>query len=393
MDAHIKFLLAITAYVLYNKKGADAKGIDWQRIYDLASKHGIVNIVAYGLKKGGYDMDPSVKALFMKKMYENVIVDENQSYEAKKLLAEFDRRGVSCMPLKGFELKPLYPSGDMRSMSDLDILIKAEELSKIREIMADLGYSFEYESNHEYAFKKPPCMFVELHKSLVPSYNDDLYAYYGDGWKFAKKTDSFIHKMSTEDCFIYLIVHFAKHYRDAGSGIKSVTDIRLYKEKMNPDMDYVYSELSKLGLDKFYKNLERLAACWFDNEPWDELSLCMMDFIMGSGEYGNKKNRTAAEVIRENEGNSPRQIKKGRYLRQIFPDMEFMKEKYPVLKKLPFMLPLFWVVRLFNIVLFKRKSIKTVKMCTGYITDENISGYMKHMKDVGLDIYNGRNKI
>ncbi len=94
--------------------------------------------------------------------------------------------------------------------------------------MNRLGYLPGVESNHEYVWDKKNMLHVELHKMLIPSYNKDYYAYFGDGWRLAKKYDGSEFKMSDEDTFVYIFTHFAKHYRDAGIGIRHITDIYVY---------------------------------------------------------------------------------------------------------------------------------------------------------------------
>ena len=51
--------------------------------------------------------------------------------------------------------------------------------------MQNLGYSEGSESDHELIWRKGNKILIELHKRIIPSYNKDYYAYFGDGWQLA----------------------------------------------------------------------------------------------------------------------------------------------------------------------------------------------------------------
>ena len=69
--------------------------------------------------------------------------------------------------------------------------------------MESLGFAEKLESDHELIWQKPSA-YIELHKRLIPSYNQDYYAYYGEGWNLAKKCDGTRYSMTDEDQMIYL---------------------------------------------------------------------------------------------------------------------------------------------------------------------------------------------
>ena len=74
--------------------------------------------------------------------------------------------------------------------------------------MVDLGFVQGSESDHEYVWKSKS-LLLELHKCLIPSYNKDYYAYFGDGWGKAVLCEGskYRYEMSKEDQFVYLFCH------------------------------------------------------------------------------------------------------------------------------------------------------------------------------------------
>ena len=337
-------------------------------------------------------LDPSeIKKQFEKKIFERLTVSTNQNNELLKVFRLFEECNISYMPLKGIILQELYPEKDMRTMADADILIKNTQYDEVRKILSDLGYEFYSESDHEFNYIKKPYMHIELHKYLIPSYNEDLYQYFGDGWKKARlcNDNSSRYELSTEDNFIYLIAHFAKHYRDAGIGIKGVIDLWIYLEKYpNMNMDVIYLELEKLNLKTFFENLLKLIRAWFADGQMDEVASMMTLFIINSNTFGTMKNQMSAKSIRENKNIENAQ--KFKYLRSIFPNLAKMKLIFPILEKVPILLPFFWVFRVIRFVLFRRDRIEKNKQIIDSIDIDSISEYDNHMKMVGIDIYNGR---
>lgn len=392
MKSDILFMFKlISAVVLEREYPRATAEINWENILKISLAHNITNLVGYAIINGKYEIPEEIKKQFDKKIFERLTVSVNQNKELQKVLRIFEEGNISYMPLKGAILQDLYPQKDMRTMADVDILIKNTQHEDARKVLTDLGYEFLSESDHEFNYIKKPYMHIELHKHLIPSYNDDLYKYFGDGWKRARvcSDGSSRYELSSEDNYIYLVAHFAKHYRDAGIGIKGVIDLWLYLEKYpKMDMDFICSELERLNLKTFFHNLLRLIDVWFKGLPMDEISSAMTLFILNSHTFGTVKNHTSAKSIRENK--NAEDAEKHKYVRAIFPDLQKMKLIFPILEKFPILLPFFWIYRVVRLVLFRRDRIEKNIQVISSVDKNAISEYDKHMKMVGIDIYNGR---
>ena len=82
------------------------------------------------------------------------------------------------------------------------------------------------------------------------------------------------------------------------------------------------------------------------------------DFIFESGAYGSKESRMIADGVKTAKTTN-RSAKASRFKRiadMIFLPYGGMCIKYPVVKKVPILLPVFWVVRWVNVLLFKRSN-------------------------------------
>lgn len=392
MTDNLTFVFKLIAAIVENREYPETPdNLDWEWIYVLCNKHNIANIIAYAVMMNKYCIPQEIKQKFNKKMYERLSVCENQNAEVNKVFNFLEDNNLKYMPLKGINLQKLYPQKDMRFMADVDILIKPEDITIINSFLLREGYTFKVESNHEYVYEKKPYTTIEFHKYLIPSYNEDMYAYYGDGWKLAKKEWGSKYILNDEDEFIYIFTHFAKHYRDTGAGLKMLIDIWLYlNKKQNLDLIYIKEQLNKLKLLNFFDNVMELINCWFGDGEYNEITKNMTVFILDSGTFGNQKNQMAVKTIRDYVDMDYSNAQKFRYIKMVFPGLKDMKKIFPVLKKVSFLLPFCWLIRIFKLIAFKRKNILKHIQAVQCINTESMDEIKNHMDMVGLDIYNGR---
>jgi len=141
-------------------------GLNWDRLTQLAQRHGVVPLIYPRLVA----MDSSLR---------NSLPDLRALYEANarqtlwltgelfRVLERFEHCGVRAMPYKGPVLaEMLYGNVTMRQFVDLDLLISATDLPNTKASLAELGYEpvprltpreeREYlRSGYEYAFDSP----------------------------------------------------------------------------------------------------------------------------------------------------------------------------------------------------------------------------------------------
>lgn len=352
----------------------------------LAIRHHLAVMVYYGAFHSGFDAhSPEMQTLFVE-VCRAVSVNENQTYALKALYAAFEKNGIDYMPIKGALIKALYPIPEMRYMSDADILIRVEQYERIQPVVEALGYQCKLESDHELTWYTP-ALYLELHKRLIPSYNTDYYAYFGDGWQLAEqKQDSHCYEMTNEDHFIFLFTHFAKHYRDGGIGIKHLIDLWLFRNNMQLDEQYLIKKFKQLQLNEFYHNILDVMAVWFDGAPSTERTDYITDIIFKSGAYGTYEAHILSGGLRQAKASgSAQSVQKKSLQRALFLPYKDMCNRYPILNKLPVLLPAMWCVRWFTAVFFRKKNIAQQSKNIKLLSAENIENYQQALHYVGLD--------
>ena len=358
-------------------------------VFQTAKAHGVDVMVYYGCLLCGVDRTHPVMQEQTLRVYRSITISETQLSAIRKITGQLESHGVNYMPLKGTLLKSLYPKAEMRRMGDGDILIDLKKYKDIRSFMSDLGYIEKYESNHEIVWEKHP-VTVEFHKLLIPSYNKDFFRYFGDGWKLAKPVPghSYRYEMTPEDEMIYLFTHFAKHYRDAGIGIRHIVDLWVYRQHHPKlDLNYLRRELEQLHLWEFYENVIRTLGVWFENYPADEKTEHIAQFIFTSGEYGRTYISSLSSTLKGTKGgHSVESVKRKRVLQVLFPGYKTMCLIYPVLRKAPILLPALWLVRLFEKV-FVTKRVKSFANRQLSVEASEVSQYQQSLNFVGLDFH------
>lgn len=370
---------------LSGKKEDISSDFDFTKAVQIAKQHNITPILYYGASNCDIPQEKEYMQELRQLTLRNILVSERQTYEIAQIVKAFEAENIEYMLLKGTIFKSEYPKPEMRTMGDADILIKLEQYSKIQDVMERLQYTFKYESDHELVWTKPS-LFLELHKSIMTTYNKDFYSYFGSGWKIAKNMpNSSGYKMSEEDFYIFTFVHFTKHYRISGIGITHLIDMWVYSNA-HPEINWAYveKELEKMQLSEFHTNIKKTIAVWFENAEETDITDLITNVIFNSGRYGTAEMAIINRALQSG-NNSAAKIKVSRFFGNVFPSYTVMAKKYVVLNKVPILLPFMWVVRFFEIIIHRKTHVKKFINETTRIENANIKENEQALHLVGLD--------
>ncbi len=327
--------------------------ITFDQIYGFSHFHCIEAMTFYGISRLKSKPDSILYKKWEKERDKNILKCLTQQTERDKVIKALTANGIRSLPLKGCLLQEMYPQPDYRQMADLDILIDGKKASEARKLLEDMGYVCDsFQKGHHDSYSKLPFMEIEIHRKLLPETNEN-HRYYENVWDKAVKDEDnpFLFHFSWTDYYIFLLLHFAKHYFNGGSGIRNIMDMHIFLSKHEADLDkgYLEKELEKLGIAGFRNTAEHLAAVWFKGEKPDERTQEMASYVFSSGIYGTLKNSIT---------NSVNKTSKTRYiLQRTFMPFDMMASMHPILRKIPILLPFFWIARLIRAAFTKRKRI------------------------------------
>lgn len=383
-------IVALMKSAVLRKSQPLPEGFEIQAAMPLIRRHHIAALIYDGAERCGLTRREPAMAKLFQAYCSSLLLSEGQERQIGRIFQAFDENGIDYLPLKGCNMKALYPKPEMRTMGDADIVIRLDQYERIVPIMESLGFTFKYESDHELVWENAE-LNVELHKHLIPSYNRELYAYFGDGWSMAVPGGGSRWEMTPEDAFVYLFTHFAKHYRDCGIGLRHVLDLWVYlRAYPDLDMDRVRSVLAELKLLQFYEHISRLLLVWFDGAEPDDRTEFITEFLFASGSWGSMEQRVIAESVRNMHREGAGAGGKLRYLwRLAFPGPGALQANYPILAKAPWLVPVIWLVRPVRKLLFERSAFAKQKRMVDAMTRENLDEQHRMLKYVGLDQIQG----
>lgn len=225
--------------------------LDWNMVSRSAYETGLETLLYSHLKDipNRRRIPDEFMEMVKKAYHENIARNMFLYYELQRILEFFRSKRIKAILLKGAALaKFMYGDIGLRSMSDLDILVKQEDLDKTKEIMLRLDYISEKdrqeepnktkEHHHIPVYKhREKNIVVEIHWNISES---SLGIEMKPWWKRAQPVklnacDVLI--PSPEDMIIHLCIHLYNHGYDNRIFLRNLCDInetlRNHREDIN----------------------------------------------------------------------------------------------------------------------------------------------------------------
>lgn len=380
MNNNYAFINAINL-CLNGKKVLPQEGkADVQDMLALAKQQSLANIVYCGLKK---DESYGAAELHPLGEYAELCTFQylRQEQELLRLSSALKEKKIRFILLKGSRIRAFYPSPEMRSSCDIDVLTDASD-ETIRAIMHSLGYQFERDEGTTLVFALPPLVTVEMHRYL---FDDRLsfHGYFDTVWDRVIPAEDGSSEcfLTEEDFYLYMIAHLVKHFTRYGCGLRPLLDVYLYEREAGELCDFAAAEkkLEEFELLYFTRQMRQLLHKWFDEGGLTEQDEELTEYLMYSGVYGTEKT-TNANSFRHSA--SVRSAKLRLLMRNAFPPLRIMRPMYPRLLRCPVFLPVAWLARLLRILFKEDKKGKKTHSLMQSVDEEyisRVSGIMERM--------------
>lgn len=311
---------------------------------------------------GGLD-----KTLVSKTFYEQaekmffsyVHIDNAQQALIKKIKQIFNNNKVKHIFLKGAHLKKLYPETYFRGMGDIDVLVLKEDLSKSRKLFKEAGFkTYSRSAEHDvYQFDR---YYVEVHQNIYREFDKRKKDILKKPWDNAVFVKDYEYRLDYTFEGLYLLYHLEKHVMHSGIGLRSVLDIPIFFNYYQAEIDdeILKFQLQETKLAQFFQTILYLNKCAFKVEsPYldknfqlqEEDYYEILNYLTISGIHGTGSDFNVM---------APRLVKKSKiatFSRMVFPKWANMKEVYPWLKYLPFLLPIAYLLRGLRFLFLKTK--------------------------------------
>ncbi|WP_088188779.1 nucleotidyltransferase family protein [Desulfosporosinus sp. FKA] len=400
----IYFISLLSAFI--NRQDPQQEGeLIWEKIYKLSRIHSVSGILYLMAQKLRNDYQPDIVLLNkMKRDYNSTLVRSvRQEAEIKLIIEKLNAAKICHAFMKGYVIKNYYPVKEMRTMGDIDFLIKPEDREKAHQLMLEIGYEAGETNEGGHWDYTLGSVHIEIHTQVMYrniSNGLDYVSYFSDIWSHMKqKPNDYTYELTVEYHFLFLLVHMAKHFDDCGCGIRMIMDISMFliyfQDRL--DWDYIKGELKRLNLEAFSKNIFVLCSQWFnvlfpekigrlDESFYEDLS----SYILSAGTFGFYQRNIHASVLRKEykheEGASMVPAVLRAYRKICFPSYENMSKvkRYSFLRNRPFLLPAAWIYRAFYSILVKDKSSLGMLFNLALESKEDVKGQYEVISKLGL---------
>ena len=123
------------------------ENITTDEIIDIAGRNHMIYPLLGALIKTDNVPEEKVNDLRFK-IQNSILMTLAQVTELNKLVTALENAGIKNQPMKGSCMKFMYPSPELREMSDIDILIAGEQMDAAGKVMLELGYTLAQSIKH-----------------------------------------------------------------------------------------------------------------------------------------------------------------------------------------------------------------------------------------------------
>lgn len=361
---------------------------NFKEIYTLSKNQGIWDTVFLGIISLYKEKPDIIPQELYKQLHNDFIARCGVQYRRYALMHEvlkkLNEKGVETCILKGESVSRYYHTPIARISGDFDILINPKKLDLCLGVLRENGLKtgeIVYES-HQIECVHPVIGLVEIHIMMYGKKTEDVCfnneVKYNEPYINVESEDGTIYQtLGITDNFLYLLLHFMKHFLSAGVGIRQLFDVLIYVEKNYNLIDWerANKSISNLGFKKMFDCMIAIGVKYFmfpENlikvQDADEALVDkIFDDMMLGGVFGhNDAKRNGFYDLYLNErckkikNKSYEAYKNKRKLKRLFPNREFMSVNFPYVTKSKLLLPVAWIHRILKGIVPKKT--RTVSM-------------------------------
>ena len=375
-----KLLFALIKYSICKDTQAPVitSGQELSEVCQLAASHDMMHLVSHALLDLGVaEKSPQFAEALENERLKAVYRAEKLEDELAVVCALFESEKIDHIPLKGAVLRGLYPEGWMRTSSDIDVLVRKEDMDRAIELIKErLSYRFHLTTDHDFEFFSPSGVHFELH-FLLREGDPIVDGVLARVWDYA--SGGYKKDLAPEMFLFYHLAHMAKHTKSRGCGIRPFVDLWIMEKSSMLDNEECRQLVLNNGLNSFYQAALQLAHAWLDGKDCDPVAEALGEYILNGGVYGNLENMMTVKQMKKGG-------KLGYALSRIFLSYDNLKMFYPALQKHKWLTPFCQLMRWFRLIFTKggvKRSLDELKTSAA-ISDDKVKGVDSLFTALGL---------
>lgn len=397
MTAEQRFFLQVLSDYIHGRATEPPAGrLDWGRVLTFAQIHGLTGVTWLQCREH-LGEDPEVLARLHGGFFSDVFHFVCRNRDFQEVSAAFAEAGIPFLPMKGTLLCRYHPVPQLRSMGDIDLVIRPQDRRRAHEIMTGLGFSCIVDNHAVWTYKRDVITY-EVHDHMMYEHlaNEmDYRGYFDHVWDYAVPLEGTCYGLDPSFHFLYLMAHTAKHMVNKGSGFRPFVDMVLMTRREALDWPWITAQLKRLRLLDFTRICFALCRVWFQVDmplPAAKLDGAFYEqatrkaFLDGIFGLDNRENQTGA---------SAKAIKRSCLpywltalcvtMKKLFPpyrDMQLIPW-YSFVDGRPWLLPGAWLYRFYYCARYKKRHGKSL-LEEPFIHRREIEARERFMRQWGL---------
>ncbi|MBR5134125.1 MAG: nucleotidyltransferase family protein [Clostridia bacterium] len=334
---------------------------DCKALYKLAKRQSLSG--ALHAATADRDMIAPLKDRLRRDGFLTLAVYEQQQAMIGDIATAFDRDGIDHLFFKGAVVRQYYATPSMRSMGDIDMLIRKKDRADADRAMKALGYECDPASDQVWVYVKDGCM-VEMHvfmEQFCAETQTELP--YDTVWDDAVLVNGHTYHLTDDAEAAHVLMHLTAHFCAGGCGLRQLMDVAVLCRRF-PDealWERVKARVDARGATTFVGHLLWLCERWFGvavpasmTVPLDEsLQATMKERLLAEGTFGNDERLLLARMRREQKQSHSKVYA---VLRWVFPKASYLQHRYWYAAKMPLLVPVAFVHRYIDAVTKNRRT-------------------------------------
>lgn len=345
-----------------------------EELVAFGKKQSILPIIYAGLKKMDIPAD-LLKAIDRERNRDlRRFVLHNDALQ--KIEEVLKKEQIPYIPLKGAVLRELYPAPEMRTSSDIDVLVREEDLDKaVRAIESATDFKADHRAYHDISMLNQS-VHLELHFSIKENM-ENIDKQLSRVWYYAVQDKGSRYLLTPEFQIFYVIAHMSYHMVHGGLGIRPFLDLWLLRRKTTYDEDTVRQMCADCSILTFYEKCCELVGTWMSWNQMPEELKTFEEYALNGGVFGSIETVAAA--------NQRAQGKVKYLVHRLFISRSVMEGEYPELIEKPYLLPICQIKRWLRLLNpKKRKQVRKEINSIRTMKTEKIDSFDKLLVSLGL---------
>ncbi|MCI9237647.1 MAG: nucleotidyltransferase family protein [Dorea sp.] len=342
--------------------------INWETMLKTCDYQNISNPVYFGMIGIEKNITADCEARFYQRYKKEMLLRESYQSAEEVILWQLEKYKIHSLLLSSASICNLYPRPELGYIDKLEILVGKKDLPMVLHLMRDMDYEEKQERMQKgILFVRQPGIRVAIYdeppvesRVLREVFQDPVRKYlHFQNYKF-------IHVPSMEEEYIYRLAKIEEAYLNNMLKVRQILDFWLYRQKV--DEEFLWKEVheyeGKAKLQEFVKQIEILSVMWFGGKGNHEYSIALEleEYILSKDKESRELDAKLLPFARigldfYNRDREEEWMEKRK--EWFFPPREYMEQFFPILKKYPFLLAFFWIVR--DVRLFRRVFVKRCK--------------------------------